>query len=38
MWGMGWIYLTQHRDRWEALVNVVINLRIPYNAENLLTS
>jgi hypothetical protein len=26
---MGWIELAQDRDRWLALVNVVMNLRIP---------
>jgi hypothetical protein len=29
-WGnMDWIHLAQHRDQWKALVNTVMNLRVP---------
>jgi hypothetical protein len=27
--GMDWIDLTQYRDQWRALVNTVMNLRVP---------
>ena len=28
-WGMDWIDLAHVRDRWRALVNAVMNLRVP---------
>jgi hypothetical protein len=37
--GMDWIIdVAQDRGRWRALVNAVMNLRVPLNAGNSLTS
>ena len=36
--GMNLIDLVKDRDRWWVLVNEVMNLRVPLNAENFLTS
>jgi len=33
-----WIHLTQGNDQWRNLVNTVLNLQIPQNAGNFLTS
>ena len=38
MGGRDWIELAQNRDRWQALVDAVMNLRVPQNAGNFLTS
>jgi hypothetical protein len=27
--GMDWIYLAQDREHWRALVNTILNLRVP---------
>jgi hypothetical protein len=36
--GMDWINMAQDRDQWGALVNTVMNLRIPKNAGKFLSS
>ena len=36
--GMDWFELAHGRDRWRALVNVVMNIQVPHNAGNFLTS
>jgi hypothetical protein len=36
--GVDWIYLAQDRDRWRALVNALLNLRVQFNSGNFLTS
>jgi hypothetical protein len=36
--GLDWIYLAQVRDKWRALVNTVMNLRVPSNVGKFLNS
>ena len=36
--GMGWITVAQDTDRWRVLVNAVIQLQVPQNEGNFLTS
>ena len=35
---MDWIGLAQDREKWQTLVSAVMNLRVPWNAGNFLTS
>jgi hypothetical protein len=36
--GVDWILLAQCKDQWWAVVNTVMNLRVPQKVENFLTS
>jgi hypothetical protein len=38
MGDMDWIDLAQDRDRWRVLMNTAMNLQVPLNAGNFLTS
>jgi hypothetical protein len=33
-----WIDMAQYKDKWRAIVNAVMNIRLPQNAGNFLTS
>ena len=35
---MDWVDLARDRNRWRALVNAIVNLRIPKNAANFMKS
>jgi hypothetical protein len=36
--GLKWIDVAQHREQWRALVNTVMNLRVPLNSGNFLST
>jgi hypothetical protein len=36
--GVDWIDPARDRNNWRAVVNAVMNLRVPQNARNILTS
>jgi hypothetical protein len=36
--GMDWIHMAQDRGQWQALVNTVMNLRVPKNVGKFLNS
>jgi hypothetical protein len=38
MWGIEWIEMAQDRERLRELVSVVMNILVPQNAGNFLTS
>jgi hypothetical protein len=37
-YSIDWIDLAQDRDRWSVVVNMVMNFRVPQNAEHFLNS
>jgi hypothetical protein len=38
LWEDDWMHLALDRDRWQALINTVMSLRVPLKAGNFLTS
>jgi hypothetical protein len=36
--GMVWIHLAEDRDQWRALVNTIMDFRVPQNVEKFLSS
>jgi ribosome biogenesis protein Nip4 len=38
-WGsVDWMHLAQDKDQWQALMNMIMNLWVPYKAGNFVTS
>jgi hypothetical protein len=35
---MDWIIVAQNRDKWRALLNTLMNLRVPYNVGKFFSS
>jgi hypothetical protein len=35
---VNWMFVAQDRDQWQAFMNTVMNLQVPYNARIFLTS
>jgi hypothetical protein len=36
--GMNWVHVARDRDQWRILVNIAIDLRVPYKERSFLTS